>query len=433
MTPGRARLIIGTLVALALGPGRAGAQSTLLGPICGLRPALAVHGIIFGLTDTENALANISGGVKQGATLQGVTTATLQIDTGKAFGLPGGTFYVSALQIHGSSLSPGYLDDLQTASGTEASDATRLWELWFDQSFDHGTADLKIGQQSIDQEFIVSTNSALFVNTMAGWPLVPSADLYAGGPAYPLSALGVRLRLKPTKNLTLLAGTFDDNPPGGPFANDPQSLDAGGTKFNLTTGALTIVEADFSTRLAGYPGTYQLGFWVDTGAFPNQTGPSPAFRQHNDSLYGVIDQTLWHKHGSPRRLNFFARLMGAPPDRNLISFSANFGLTLTDPLPGRPNDTAGIDIGIGQISGDLINRERAQADFSQARPDQSAPIQGTETLIELTYQAQLTPWLQLQPDLQYIRNPGGGIANPAAPRQRLQNEWVVGVRTNLTF
>lgn len=199
MTPGRTRLIIGTLAALALGPGRACAQSALLGPIGGLRPALAVHGVTLGLTDTENALANISGGVKQGATLQGVTTATLQIDTGKAFGLPGGTFYVSALQIHGSSLSPGYLNDLQTASGTEASNATRLWELWFDQSFDHGAADLKIGQQSIDQEFIVSTNSALFVNTMAGWPLVPSADLYAGGPAYPLSALGVRLRLKPTK------------------------------------------------------------------------------------------------------------------------------------------------------------------------------------------------------------------------------------------
>ena len=35
----------------------------------------------------------------------------------------------------------------------------------------------------------------LFVNTMFGWPMVPSADMPGGGPAYPLSASGVRLPL----------------------------------------------------------------------------------------------------------------------------------------------------------------------------------------------------------------------------------------------
>ena len=80
-------------------------------------------------------LGNLSGGVKQGATMQGLTSVTLQMDTGKAFGPANGTINVSALQIHGRSLSPYYLDDLQTASGTEAANATRLWELWYDQVF----------------------------------------------------------------------------------------------------------------------------------------------------------------------------------------------------------------------------------------------------------------------------------------------------------
>ena len=44
-----------------------------------------------------------------------------------------------------------------------------------------------------------------------GWPMVPSADLYAGGPAYPLSSLGVRLRVRPSENLTLLGGVFQDS------------------------------------------------------------------------------------------------------------------------------------------------------------------------------------------------------------------------------
>ena len=102
---------------------------------------------------------------------------------------------------------------MQTASGIEADRATRLWELWYDQKFDReGRFDLRVGQQSLDQEFMVSQNALLFVNTMFGWPMVPSADLPGGGPAYPLSALGVRWRVRRSDSLTFLAGVFNGSP-----------------------------------------------------------------------------------------------------------------------------------------------------------------------------------------------------------------------------
>lgn len=416
-------------------------RSNLLGDMGGLRPALGNYGITLSVNDTETLLGNPSGGVKQGATMQGLTTATLQMDTGKAFGLQGGTFNVSALQIHGRSFSPYYLDTLQTSNGTEADNATRLWELWYDQSF--GSAlDIKLGQQSIDQEFIVSKYSALFVNTMAGWPLIPSANLYAGGPAYPLSSLGIRAQIKPDSNVTLLAGVFDDNPPGGAFDDDPQSLDAGGTKFNLNTGALFIAEAQVSATPFGQPGTYKLGFWYDTAFFPDQAiddqglslaNPASdgvaAEHKGNYSIYGVIDQTLWQPKGSSKSVNMFARIMGAPSAQNLISFFFNGGLTLTDPLPGRDNDTAGIDLGIGKVSSQAADLDRATAFYTGG----FVPIRGTETLVELTYQAQVTPWLQVQPDLQFVLNPGGGILNPDNPAERLKDAIVAGVRANVTF
>ncbi len=418
-------------------------RSNLLGNMDGLRTTLGDYGITLGFQDTENLLGNVSGGVKQGATMQGVTTATLQIDTQKAFGLAGGTVNVSALQIHGRSLSPYYLDNLQTASGTEAENATRLWELWYDQSFANGAFDVKIGQQSIDQEFMVSKYSALFVNTMAGWPAVPSYDLYGGGPAYPLSSLGIRGLVTPASYLTLLAGVFDDNPPGGSFNDDPQSSDAGGVRFNLNTGALFIAEAQLHVNmLANLPGTDKLGFWYDTAYFPDQAfdnqglslaSPAsngiPAMHKGNYSVYGVVDQTVWQPKASPRSLNVFARVMGAPEDQNLIRFSANAGLTLTAPFPGRPNDSAGIDLGIVKVSGRAAELDQATALSSGT----FVPVRGTETLIELTYQAQVTPWLQVQPDAQFIANPGGGVMNPDDPTTRLHNEVVVGVRTNITF
>jgi len=243
--------------------------------------------------------------------------------------------------------------------------------LWYQQAFLGGKFDVKIGQQSLDQEFYTSQGSSLFINTMMGWPLVPSVDLYAGGPAYPLSSLGVRLRAQPTDTITVLGGVFDDNPPGGPFANDSQvrGAEQSGARFNTGTGALFFAEVQFALNPPpsgppqtgapppaspatappppGLPGTYKLGFWYDTGAFPDQrfdqTGLSladpassgnPRMRHHNFSIYGVMDQVVWRPDPQgARAVGVFARIMGAPGDRNLVNFSLNAGVTLKAPFP----------------------------------------------------------------------------------------------------
>ena len=425
-------------------------DSQLLGGIGGVRTALGNYGITLGGNDSENLLGNLVGGVKQGATMEGVTTGAMEIDTGKAFGLPGGTFHVSALQIHGQSLTGPYLDNLQAANGNEAEDGTRLWELWYEQQFDSTRADLKIGQQSIDNEFIASTYSGLFVNTMAGWPLIPSDDLYGGGPAYPLSSLGVRLRYEPEDNQTLLAGVFDDNPGGGAFSDDAQALDGNGAKFNLNTGALFIAEyqvainrpaggdkVQTANQRGGLPGTYKIGFWYDTGSFPDRrfgtdglsladadSNGDAVMHHGNYSLYGVADQTVWQSASDgSRTLNVFGRIMGAPDTQNVIDFSFNGGVTLAAPLPGRDNDQAGVDFGIGRVSSRAAGLDR----------DLGAPAQTTEELIELTYQAQATPWLLVQPDLQFIANPGAGVQDPNDLSHNLRDEFVAGARFIVTF
>ena len=196
-------------------------RATLLGDMFGLRTVLGNYGISLGVLETSEVFGNASGGVRRQAAYDGLTTMTLGIDTQRAFGWDGGSISLSALQIHGRNLSADSLLTLQTASGIEATPATRLWEAWYQQAFLHGAADIKIGQQSLDQEFIGSLYAGTFLNTMMGWPVVPSYDLYAGGPAYPLSSLGVRLRAR-SGAWTVLGGVFDDNPSGGPFNDDSQ-------------------------------------------------------------------------------------------------------------------------------------------------------------------------------------------------------------------
>jgi len=158
---------------------------------------LARLGMTLTIADTEEIIGNASGGTGKVWVPEGLTTATLQMDTQRAFGWYGGLLNASGLEIHGGNLSEKTLQTLQTASGIEADPTVRLWELWYQQKFLDDKVDVKVGQQSLDQEFMVTQNGSYFVNTMFGWPMLPSADLPGGGPAYPLSALRARAQPRP--------------------------------------------------------------------------------------------------------------------------------------------------------------------------------------------------------------------------------------------
>ncbi|HTW72404.1 MAG TPA: carbohydrate porin [Acetobacteraceae bacterium] len=426
----------------------------LLGDWWGIRPALSQYGISIAIQETSEVFGNVTGGVKQGAAYDGLTQMALQLDTQRAFGWYGGTFNASALQIHGSDLSAENLDTLQTASGIEADRATRLWELWYQQKFlEEDRLDIKIGQQSLDQEFMVSQNAGYLINTMFGWPMLPSADLPGGGPAYPLSALGVRVRTRPIDPVTILMGVFNGNP--APSTNgDPQALDPSGLSFPLNGGVLAIAEIQYTYPSLGtmlYAGqseplarTYKLGVWWDSESFPDQqfdnTGLSlanpasngiPLGHRGDYGIYAVADQLVWvDPREGDRTISLFGRIMGAPQaDRNLVTFSMNAGLTFHEPILHRDDDTFAIGMGYAKVSGATAAYDKALAYYTGAY----VPVRGGETFVEVTYQYQVTPWWQIQPDMQYVFNPGGGLANPNNPTQRIANELVLGLRTNILF
>jgi porin len=417
-----------------------------------LRTFLSRYGLSLGLSETSEVLGNVTGGTRQGFEYDGLTQMVLQLDTQRAFGWHGGSFNVSALQMHGRDLSADNLGTLQTASGIEGDRATRLWELWFQQKFlDEDRLDVKLGQQSLDQEFMVSQNAGYFVNTMFGWPMVPSADLPGGGPAYPLSALGGRARWRALDAWTLLAGVFNGSPVSNNFG-DPQHENSSGTSFPLNGGVLAIAEVQYAYPALGsmvygdetppLPRVIKFGFWYDSERFPDQSlatngaslaapssGGIPRPLDGDWSLYAVMDQMLWQApEEADRTLNVFLRAMGTPQeDRNLVDFSLNAGLTLHEPIPHRDDDTLGIGMGYAHVGGGAQQLDAATAWYTNA----FFPVQSGETFIEATYQYQLTPWWQVQPDFQYVFDPGAGVLNPNEPGQVIKGEAVLGVRTNI--
>ncbi|PRC94926.1 carbohydrate porin [Solimicrobium silvestre] len=432
-------------------------SSNLLGDMWGLRTDLSKYGMTLSVQETSESLGNVTGGTQKGFNYDGLTQAVLQLNTQRAFGLYGGLLNISALQIHGQNVSANNLQTLQTASGIEADRGFRLWEMWYDQKFlDEDRLDVKIGQQSVDQEFIVSSNALMFVNTMFGWPMLPSADMPGGGPAYPLSALGARISARPVNGLTILAGVFNGSPVGNK-PGDPEQQNQHGVNFPLGNGTLSMVELQFAYPALGsmvqadetppLGWTYRVGAWYNSEMFNDQrfdqnglslSNPNSnqvAAQHHgNFSYYAVADHLIWRDATELNRtVALFARVMATPlTDRNLVDGSLNAGIVLHCPFAYRTDDTLGFGVGYAHVSKQASALDRDTNYYSST----NMPVRSGEKFAELTYQYQVKPWLQLQPDIQYVVNPGGGVTNPDNPNnpsQRIKNELVLGLRTNIAF
>jgi porin len=289
---------------------------------------------------------------------------------------------------------------------------------------------------------------------MFGWPMLPSADLPGGGPAYPLSAPGVRFSARPVNGIAILGGMFNGTPVKNDNGTDPQLQNAHGTGFPLGGGTLSILEFQYSYPALGgmveadekppLGFTYRLGAWYDSRQFADQrfdqnglslanpVSNGIAQSHHGDyAIYAVADQLVWRDERDPNRtVSVFARAMGTPfTDRNLIDYSANLGFVFHSPFRYRTDDTFDVGMGYAHVSNQAAALDRDNNVFSGV----AGPVRSSETFVEVTYQYQVTPWLQLQPDVQYVFNPGAGLPDPNNPAQRIRNEWVIGVRANIAF
>lgn len=414
-------------------------RNTLLGDTDGLRPVMQRYGLSLGITETSEILGNPTGGERQGLIYEGVTDLNLGLDLRTYFDWRG-VFFARAYQIHGRGLSANDLDNLNIASGIEATRATRLYELWYEQHIGDWLR-IRIGQQSAGQEFLISSSARLFVNSTFGWPTLPSIDLPSGGPNYPLGTPAVRVRVDASPALTFFAGVFNGNP-AGPGVGDPQQRDASGTDFRVyEDGVFAIFETRYNPENSPQNGTYRLGAWFNSERFADQrfdtlgqslasptTTGIPRRLGGDSSFYGIVDQPLFPAKDSTGGFTLFARLMGAPGDRNLIDLYLDGGVTYKGPF-GRSSDTVGLALGYARIGDAARQLDQDVASFS----GQPYPIRSNESVLELTYQLQLAPWWQLQPDFQYVFNPGGGILNPSAPARRIGDAAIFGLRTTVTF
>ena len=331
---------------------------------------------------TGEVIGIVSGGIRRGAGYEGRADFALDADLAELTGWRGTVLHASAYQIHGYQASENYLGNVMTASNIEARPTTRLYSLWL-QKVLGGGASLRAGQLGADEEFLVSETASVLINGTFGWAPIAAANLIHGGPGYPLAAPGIRLRLQPKDDAALLVAAFAGDPAGSGCVDGPQRCNRYGTTFSTSGGTLWMGEL----QLAG--GALKLGGWYQNGTFAERRG--------NGGLYAIADRTLWRS--GVQALNAFLRIGGAPSDRNEVKSYLDAGLSYKGLFAARPEDLLALGVAHAQLSA------------------------GSESLLELSYLASVTPQLSLQPDLQYVVQRGSGIPNAR----------VVGLRASVRF
>jgi porin len=418
-------------------------RDTLTGDWGGLRTALEAQGIAFTVKYTGEVFANVQGGIKRGATYDGLFLPELDVDLEKLIGWRGASFSVSMVQGHGPALSQGWVGNLLNVSNDVAiPPATRLYNLWLQQSLFDDVVSVRAGMMNVDAEFITTLTGALFMNGSFGWPGWLGIDLPGGGPAYPLSAPGIRVKLQPApQGFYLQSAVFSGDPTGHSGSNSPSTSIPNGTLVSFTGGAFIIAEAGYAVNqdkdAKGPPLAFKLGGWYHTSShFQDQrfdtqgiSLASPAsngapFNHHGDwGVYAIADGTI------AGALSGFARIgAGTPNDSNLVTFYADAGLTYKGPIPARPDDTAGIAFAYARIGN---NARRLDQDVQVFTANPFFPVRDHEVVLEISYQAQVTPWMTLQPDLQRVFHPSGNVLN--ADGSTRKDALVLGLRSTLTF
>jgi porin len=220
--------------------------------IGGLRSRLERQGLSFIFSYYGDAFDNPAGGVKQGPGYDGRFAIIMDGDLEKLAGWSGARVHASIHSIFGTQFSGANLDNLMLVSGVEAPPTIRLFNLWIEQDLT-SKVNLRIGQFTAAQDFIVSRNADLFVNSTFGWPMLNTQNLPSGGPNYPEAALGARLQVKFTDQLILRAAIFDGDPAGS-GSNNPVTSDKYGLAFRLRDPPFVIAEAVYGYGARSFPG-----------------------------------------------------------------------------------------------------------------------------------------------------------------------------------
>jgi len=359
----------------------------LTGDWGGLRSSLEDHGVKFSIFLNRQYGSVLKGGAdtngsgRRSASMDALITFDLEqlevIPQAEVL------LHLQANWGSGINLRTGALNQVNDdADGSIGGHVAQLWyrHHFFDRrvSFTLGYLDY---QTIIDRNAYANSEDKQFMHqTLDNNPLVP---LTIG--------MGATLTLKPVDWYTLILGVADAQ---------AQPYKGGISKaFHEEDWFRAYVENDLHVKIptqrGSLPGDYRVGVFYDPGTKNTflRSQLSRRTRSGDYGLYVSLDQMIFRETDADMQgLGLFARFAYRSPENNRMSRFWSGGLSYTGLFPGRDDDVAGLAFSLLRSS--HLYRNRVNDLFTN------------ETVYELYYAIQVTKWLVVTPDIQYVDNPG---------------------------
>jgi porin len=376
----------------------------------GLNDQLCDAGIELALGVTQIYQQNVHGGIstrRRAGRYSGSYDIELSADLKQLLGIKGGNLFIHCQggwpDIEGiDETSVGSAFGVNAdAIGNRGPD---IVEFFYEDSVFNNNINLKIGKMDFtylfDSSAFADDETSQFLNgAFVDNPTIPFPDY----------SLGIVLSFNLTEPWYISAGIARAEADGSEinFRNAFHSedyffyiLEAGmRSELNSTNGSML--------------GTYRIGLWNDPQPKAN-SDDADASKSHCDDIgfYLSFDQTLAKENNYPedsQGFGAFFRYGYANNKRNDVTNFWSIGLQYKGPLDKRDDDVLGVGFAHGSFS------ELARSTYPM----------GHESVLELYYNAQISPLFNISPGIQYIANPGGA--------RRASDAVVLELRVQMEF
>lgn len=383
-------------------------SDTLSGNWGGTRGNLAKKGVTTDIIYRFDVMGNVSGGIKEGARALDNLDVIFNFDGEKLAGAKGLSAKLHLLNNFGGHPDADLIGSAQGVDNIEVPRSTaKIYQAYIQQNLFDDRLSLLGGLYDVNSEFYVTDSSALFIHSTFGIGTDVAQSGQNGPSIFPFTSAGGRLRVAPTET-TYIQGAILDGISGD--INDQRGTQI---DFDKNDGWLVIGEAGYTPE----GGKIATGGWYYTQKSDHLTaigaGGNP-LKKRSQGAY-VIGEKQLYTAGKDKGLAGFARFGVASGAVNQFNYAWSTGLVYTGAFAGRDEGKLGFGI-TGAHNG---------SEYKAAALAAGTPADSAETTLELTYSDKITPWLWVQPDIQYIINPGTD--------KTLDNALVIASRFTINF
>ncbi|MFP3517966.1 carbohydrate porin [Pseudomonas sp. SIMBA_077] len=394
-------------------------RSTLTGNWGGERQKLVDKGIKLTGDYNSETFSNLHGGIKRGTRYSQQVRLGAQFDLSKLLDTPdAGVVQITVNDRRGHSASEDLVGNRLPVQENYGGQYTRLSEFSYERQLFSPALTTKLGFLAMGNDFGGMPLLTQFVNAgFCAHPLTMSNG--SGWSNYPTPHWGAELRYTVNPSWTLQTAVFQVNPQFNSRSSEAFSMTTRGT-----TGAILPLEAIY-THNARLNGQYKVGWYYDTSN--TQKIGSTEKANNRTGAYVLIDQAIWRDEQDPQSvLRAFGQAATSNAATSAMQRWYSVGLVKQKPFASRPHDSIAFAYGRAVFN----SRSRDVQEAAAATPEQAnmiAHLDSGEQLLELNYSAQVTPWLMLRPDVQYVIEPGAFYGKSRG------NALVAGVQVKATF